>query len=341
MIYRLRQKEGMVLVLALWILSILAIFAFSIGLGVRQKISLVSRLERREAVHYAAKAGIQKARAALRSISDEKKSFDVLDSKKFKYNNPDFFRGISTGEGIVEVSYQNYDQGLNNPVTMYGFEDEERKLNINAASREELQRLFMHAAGLNQEGALDLANAIIDWRTVLDQEIAGFYSDEYYSNLNFPYEPKKKDFEFLEEVVLVKGMNPEIFIRVKDFLTVYGDGRVNINTAPKPVLLSLGMTWDVVDLIIRGRNGKDQLPATADDYFLTDNGGSLQLEGLGSIKPEQSAQIDQLYAQRKILTISEFFRIHAKALLTGRKETRFIDCAVQAEDGRILAWREY
>ena len=45
-----RNRKGMVLVLALWVLSILAIFALSIGVGLRQKIGLVSRLENRDEV---------------------------------------------------------------------------------------------------------------------------------------------------------------------------------------------------------------------------------------------------------------------------------------------------
>lgn len=101
--------------------------------------------------------------------------------------------------------------------------------------------------------------AIIDWIdpddevTVLSYvqgENSGAESD-YYRNLEKPYRCKNRPMEVLSELMLVKGMTGEVFrgatgaeqagppMGMEQFLTVYGDGRVNINEASAIVLQSL------------------------------------------------------------------------------------------------------
>jgi len=334
--------DGMVLVLALWILSILSLFAMVIGIGIRQKLLFVSRIERRDEIHYIAKAGVQAARAVFLNLPDQDYPEETPLKKMFKHNNPDLFQKIFFGEnGSAEVSYYHDDQGLDEPVVFYGLEDEGGKLNINFATIDELERIFMLTAGVAFETARDLARAVVDWRTDAEQKITGFYGDDYYSGLNFPYEPKRRPYEQLEEILLVKGMNPDIFNLTKDFLTVFGSGRVNINTAPRPVLLALGISPDVVEIFIHGRNGPDQLPMTEDDYIFRGGGMHFHLDGFLPLKPEEQDQVDYLYAERKLSVSSDIFRARVKAVLTDTAEIRFIDCVFRSGDGKILSWREY
>ena len=58
--------------------------------------------------------------------------------------------------------------------------------------------------------------------------------------------------EVLDELLLVKGVTRDIFDKVKDRVTVYGTGQVNINTAGMRVLQSLGMSEELAEKI-RGR----------------------------------------------------------------------------------------
>jgi general secretion pathway protein K len=48
----------------------------------------------------------------------------------------------------------------------------------------------------------------------------------------------------VEELIEVKGMSPEILDRLRDYLTVYGDGRINLNSASEFVLASLSEQMD-------------------------------------------------------------------------------------------------
>lgn len=337
---RVGKNQGMVLILALWILSILAVFAGLSGMRVRQKIAMVSRLEKRDEVHYIAQTGVQLARALLTNRLRDSSGLNV-EAMAFVFQQPEVFQKVASDNGSVQVSYLNYDSGITSPVRMFGVQDEERKLNLNTASDKELARLLSVAAGLDEDSAEDIAHAIVDWRSEQDQQISGFYGDEYYSRLNFPYDPKKAPFEVLEEVLLVKGMNPMVFERVRDFLTVYGDGQININTASEPVLQALGLSANMAGMIISARHGADHLPCTDDDRLFADSGASLDVGALGELDPDQLAEIDRLYQDGRLSVFSEIFHIHAEAVLETGQEKRFIDCVVQGRDGKILAWREY
>jgi DNA uptake protein ComE-like DNA-binding protein len=75
-----------------------------------------------------------------------------------------------------------------------------------------------------------------------------------------------------EELLLHGLVAPETFYGtathagVSAYLTVWGSGKVNINTAPLPVLAALpGMTSSMAEALVRYRQGDDQQPATADD----------------------------------------------------------------------------
>ena len=68
---------------------------------------------------------------------------------------------------------------------------------------------------------------------------------------------KNGPLDSLEELLLIKGISEELFYGTKEkpgisaYLTIYGDGRVNINTAPRLVLksLSAGLSDDQVTRI--------------------------------------------------------------------------------------------
>ncbi|HSV43549.1 MAG TPA: hypothetical protein VLJ10_03255, partial [Candidatus Bathyarchaeia archaeon] len=337
----IRKSQAMILIFALWILAILSVFALSISAGIRQKMMLVKRLENRERLHLIAVAGIQAARGVLYMdrIKAASNRCETVSGRKLKLNNPEVFETISVNGGEVSVSYREYDTDLTRPKVIYGLQDELGKLNINTASRSEIALLFMIVAGLSEDTAEGLANAIIDWRSHADQSIQGFYGDDYYLSLNFPYKPKKGPLEIIEEVLLVKGMNPAIFSRLYDFITVYGDGKVNINTASRAVLTALGMGPDVINLIINYRNGPDKILGTDDDFVFQDDGVSIHVGGLGDLPPDQLAQIDSLYVRNRICTYSQVYHVRARARLN-KKETHLIRCVVNGTNGRILSWRE-
>jgi len=64
---------------------------------------------------------------------------------------------------------------------------------------------------------------------------------------------------------LIKGVTRKLFDKIKDKLTIYGSGAVNINTADSTILQYLGLSPQLVDKINRFRKGIDGKEKTEDD----------------------------------------------------------------------------
>jgi len=86
----------------------------------------------------------------------------------------------------------------------FGIQDEGAKVSVNAATSEELMKL----PGL--ESAQEVADAIVDWRDE-DSDVSGQGAEsDYYQALPEPYAAKNAPFETPEELLLVKGVVPEL-----------------------------------------------------------------------------------------------------------------------------------
>lgn len=99
---------------------------------------------------------------------------------------------------------------------------------------------------LEEEEAQGLVNAIIDWLDKDDESTGELGAEtDYYQNLEQPYECKDGPFASLAELQLVRGMTESLYFGkeenpgLRDLLTVYSDGKININTAGPLVLRAL------------------------------------------------------------------------------------------------------
>jgi DNA uptake protein ComE-like DNA-binding protein len=84
----------------------------------------------------------------------------------------------------------------------FGIDDEGSKVNINTASRDMLLKL----PGMTAE----VADSIIDWRDEDENPGENGAESSYYQSLSRPYACKNAPFETTEELLLVKGMTPEL-----------------------------------------------------------------------------------------------------------------------------------
>ncbi len=340
MISKRFHHRAAVLIFALCVLSVLTAFAVAVGVRVRQSFTLVSRLNNRDHIDWLGRSGVALAQYFIRHEAIGQ-PYQSAEAKQQWLNNPDLFKDVRLSTGRIDLYYKRYDgPGAESQTVMHGLEDEGAKLNINTADLADLLRLFRLTGRMNQSDAEDLANAVLDWRQPGETEILGFYGEEYYANQTFPYKPKKAPFENLSEVQLLKGMNPDIFRRLKDFMTVYGDGGININTASQVMLMALGMSSHTAQLVVEGRKGPDGLEATADDFIFRDPDKiSLDLTGFPDLALDELAEIQSLYVSKKIVTESAYVTAHVRAYLPMSQENRSIDCVFRIADGKILEWR--
>lgn len=109
--------------------------------------------------------------------------------------------------------------------------------NINERLKAQLNDLFFHLNydSLNPE-------TIIDWIDKDDLPLPGGAESDYYLS-NYGYEAKNNFISSLEEIFLIKGFNKIEDTDERDYLlnyiTIYGDNRVNINTASETVIRSV------------------------------------------------------------------------------------------------------
>jgi general secretion pathway protein K len=104
-----------------------------------------------------------------------------------------------------------------------------------------------------------LVDAMVDWQDSDDYSLPDGAEGAFYSNLALPYVPRNEPFATAGELLLVRGLERKLLFlppslrgfggmeeygSLDEYITVYGDGKININTAGFPVLLSLSIDMD-------------------------------------------------------------------------------------------------
>jgi len=347
------NKRASVLAIALWSLCLLTLFSVNLAYGVRQKVLMVQRLDQRDKLRFIAEAGVKRAILELRK-KDTTPGYDAL-SEGWS-NNRMLFDKVKIGEGSYSVLQEFKFMESSFSQVRYGTVDEESKINLNTAKRAVIEKLLKFAADLGETKAQNISAAIVDWRD-RDSELStplGSAEDGYYRDLRHPYECKDEPFTTLNELFLVKEMTKEIFDNIKEYVTIYGEGTVNINTASDKVLESLGLQKTVVDKILYYRWGSDSLEGTADDFiFILLSEVINNLTEVVSLGEGEVANLSNAISQGKLSTASSVFTIKSIGALNGKDATLAIECVFERPEpepdpetgildtkGSILYWQE-
>ncbi len=222
-----------------------------------------------------------------------------------------------------------------NEIAVSGFiRDECGKMNVNAllttdgsiepSRRKRVERLFS-LLGLGQENL----DPLLDWLDKDDDKRMEGAEDFHYQSLEKPYLCGNGPFISPGQIKLVKGLGKislfgeEQEKGLDDYLTIYSDGKININTAPKLVLQSLSEAIDkgVAENILEYRK---------ENNFET-------IQDIRKV-PGVTAQI---FAAIKdtITTKSSAFTIQVEGHCNGAVRTVTAAVSRENETIRILYWR--
>jgi general secretion pathway protein K len=238
---------GGALLAVLWLAAALAAIAFALASTVRGELEWTSTGLEATRAYYLATGGLE--RALLYMQWGQRSLLPDGSSRYYSAWTTRLHFAFPTGEADVEIA------------------PESSKLDINRASPEELVRLLA-ALGAGPEQAMAITRAIVDWRTPAPE--GGLTAlDNFYLSLTPSFRARHASFQEIEELLLVRGMTPELFHGsyerdpqgrlvprggLADCVTVYGAaGRVDANTAPAPVLAAIGLGPQAVDSILRAR----------------------------------------------------------------------------------------
>jgi general secretion pathway protein K len=165
--------------------------------------------------------------------------------------------------------------------------DENGKIDLNQADLNLLAG-FLQGFDLDQQKAMRLASAVMDWRDPDNlSQPAGGGEDDDYSAAGLPYGAKDAEFESVAELEQVLGFTPALYARIAPHLTVFsGRARPDPAFASAPVLNALGLDGaQVVALRQRWNPGTGQPPPALPD------GGSLVGGSSGTYSIESRARL--------------------------------------------------
>jgi len=225
---RCSLNRASVLVGLLWCVALLSLVV--VGVLHTSRIDLIAgkNYGDRLQAHYLALAGIEKAKALLYKNAHDRSTSGKNHSGEL-YNDADDFRDVSFGRGKFRVFRRGrQDEGGG---IVYGISDEESRLNINTASLEQ----FTNLNGMT----VDIAKAIVDWRSAANDNNnnngadpnapAGVGANEdYYMNLQPPYQPRHGPLQTVRELLLVRGVTRDLLFgsdkHQNGLLPAAGDG---------------------------------------------------------------------------------------------------------------------
>ncbi len=313
------NKRGSILILTLWTLSFLTVMAVFVSYGVRQRATLVKRLDDISSLSMMADGGVRLGMARIQSM------FEIgMDTVNWDLGK----------SAPLEMAYEK-------AVIKYAITDEESKLNINVAGRVEIERLVMLVLDVSETEAQGIAASIVDWRDA-DSTLSiplGSAEDRDYENRQYPYGAKDSNFEVIEELLLVNGITPDIYKRLRPYFTIYGKGKVNVNTASPMVLIGLGLSSELATLIATFRLGEDGDLGTYDDYiFFQTSTVVSQLSKYFHLSESQVVSLSQT-VDKYITTEAGNFSISSVASFSYKKFSRSTNCIVDNK-GKVLYWRE-
>jgi general secretion pathway protein K len=240
------NRRGVALIIVLLMVSIIVALTIQLNRDTRSEVYGAANISDGIRLRYIAESGVNVGEALLLA---DKTSYDTLTEL---WANTEMLALQSEGffdNGAFKLAIQ--DEGgkiaVNSLVNGIAY---------NPLIRDLLLRLLTGPYfRLEQRKAEDLIDAIKDWIDVDDEVTGGGAEGAYYAGLARPYAAKNAPIDCIEELLMVKGVTRELFYGtgqspgLVQCMTVFGDGKININTAPKPVLraLAVEMTDGEVD----------------------------------------------------------------------------------------------
>ena len=234
--------RGGALLAVLWLSAALSAIAYSLANTVRGEVERTSTAVDGLRTYYLARGGVDRGILYVQW----RNTIPPGSPLKYRPGNPVLRFTFPSGQAWVEVV------------------PETAKLNINTATPLDLTRLLA-AMGVDLGRAEQIAAAIVDWRTPAG--ITEF--DAFYQSLTPSFRARHASFEETEELLLVRGMTPELYYGgydhdaegqlipragLRDCVSVFGSkGAFDVNTAQPAVLVAIGFSPQAAAAIVARR----------------------------------------------------------------------------------------
>lgn len=226
-------QSGIALIAVLWVTAFLTIIASTVAFQSRSSLQMTkNRIDTLE-VKQAAEGAI------LLTVAD-------------LINAPENFGALKHG-GIGKFMVADVEV----EIRLY---DESGKIDLNTAPAPILQALLIEL-GVDESMSIRIANAILDWRDPDDLVRVNGAEDAEYFAAGLSYGTKDEEFRQIEELSLVYGVSPQIYIALSPYVTVYTqDFGVNLTVAAPLVRRAVSNASEL----------QEESAVTQDEDFLAD-----------------------------------------------------------------------
>ena len=252
--------------MVLWIITILTVVVMEFSFAMRTEVNITKNFKEELQLYNMAQGGVQRAIAEL-ILKHDPRVQQLKKTMKTEEAVPEEKDWVPDGRPYA----LQFDQGECELRIM----SEAGKININAVSEAMLRKLIENL-GLEAEKRDAVVDSILDWRDPDDFLRINGAENDYYQSLKEPYRCKNGNLDSIEELLLVRGVTPELFygkkgatagedemmapdVGLKEVFSVYAPGeQVDINSVSLPVLrAALGLPIGVSKAILKAREEKE------------------------------------------------------------------------------------
>lgn len=338
----------MALVIVLWVLTLLSVIALEFCFSMRTELNVTQNFKEETQVYFYAQGGIHRAIAELvykndpalqaqrKQIEEQKRLLPAVEGEQGTPTLPEEWRtdgrsySVPFRFGEAEVRVRS----------------EAGRVNLNRASDLLLRKVIKYFVELGEKRDI-LVDSIQDWRDKDDLHRLNGAENDYYQSLPEPYNCKNGDFDTLEELLLVRGVTPELFygkktrgqegeqetppFGLKDVFTVFSSiDKVDVNMASAEVLMVLlGISSDMAKRVIEVREKKE----------------FASLAELVQRVPEITPYVQDIKGFLLFKTNMPYYTITAWGKTKEGESRRGLECVVKIdqreENGhKILMWRD-
>ena len=295
------DSDGIALIMVMCAIFVLSALAAGFVLSMKVETRLAQNANSEQQLLWLGRSGVELARYVLMQ-HPQGEPFDSL-NQKWAGGTGSLAESNSV---LSSLSLDNYPVG--DGTVSIKIIDLERKVNINTANSQMiLQALTLMGVDANDISVV--SDSILDWISPAGPpRVAGAESD-YYQGLAVPYYAKNAPIDDLSELLLVKGVTPEMYwgsnatnhtpsvfqhklglgtapgqtpdypFGLVEIFTPFSSGKINVNTADVNVLQMIpGVDAAMADAIVKQRAGPDGVDGTEDDIPFSNPG---QLGGFG------------------------------------------------------------
>jgi general secretion pathway protein K len=216
---RVLSERGVALMLVLWLIVVLAAVAAAAVSTVRRQSDVVVNLRAAAQARAAAESGVavtlEELRAAVAATADF----------------ADLPRVYPT---VVSRLERLGEQALGDARFQVALVDLNSRIDLNSADEGTLAAFLGTFMGEGE--ARSLTDALIDWRDPDGVPRIRGAEAEAYAASGSGFAPPNRSLRRLEELPHIAGFTEDIAAAIAPYVTVWGDGRLNVNTATERVL---------------------------------------------------------------------------------------------------------